>query len=1041
MDRRISILTTTTTNFKSIQLLRQWCMLTLPTVFNDALSYNEQVCKLTEAINEMATTINGLPDYIIELVKELLDQMNLEEIVKQVLADYFFINVKNPPAPLIGAKGDGIANDTAAIQAMIDYVAGKKTYLFFPGGIYSVNQLVMKTGVSLIGEDRYRTIINLEAGSNVDLIGGDMGDCTIGNLTLSANMPGQTQNCSIYNGNVEDMLWYNVILKNAYDVMSMDMGSLVQMDNIVFEGVQGNGLSIGGDRVVASNIEFARSSLNADTLITVSGTNCMLTNLLNTSSCNKVLNITGNNNVIMGVAKGTRTPYSVTGTDNFIDIITSNGHEVIDGKYVHNTNGSVSINCNASTQNINTTNTVHVDGDDLLTANNSTETINTTKEITANDIYLNPTNPLKYGTVKDYNNYFKVIDMKDDNENPYNLLVPGADITQIGNINSLTISAKRLGRWLIPFGNNTADKGATLAFSYSQGSYFIESTNRMLIGFIPYNTADIRKNNDCMIREYNMADGSLIREKVIPSGGHVNGMGMDETNQIVYVAQTLTYNSSGETLGSKIILALDYATLSVKQVITVDTTLTTFLNSVSYDNDNNKLYAMSPNYIFEINSTNGAIISTIPLSKPDGLDAADLGYQDGAVKGGFIYQPISDPEGLIVYDMSGALVKVFNFPNYTDNLYAWSETEGITVLNNGNLMINCCTQIDNASEYCCTQVFYCSDTIAQLEKNLYRGNPNKFSVTYLDFASTAFNPTGLESAPFKIPGELLMSLKANTYAPQINEIRVTPGEYPAIRLDGMNNLHFICNGASFGSIICTKCSNIHFVNAVIKKTNFYVTNALYASRITGLMLDNLLCTAAEWTYPDSYVFFIEKSSVTWLGGVSTSEYINPNTYDTGKLFYLIDYSLTNNSSFQNMYTSYQKLINTGYTLATGSVAPGSTLNFNSAITNGWVTNPTPNFRYINFEIRTDASSHSQCHKFRISTGNSYVVRMLNLPDTLPATGFIGALYEMFFTVTTAGIEFTKSNRINLTMAESGAVSAAIRTDTDSRLTAVTLCDM
>lgn len=1029
------------TNFKSIELLRCWCMKSLPTVFSDALSYNQQVCLLTKAINDMANTINGLPDYIIELVKELLNQLNLEEIVKEVLADLYFLNVKNPPNNMTAAVGDGVTNDTAAIQAMIAYLSGKRAYLFFPAGIYSITGLNVTTKMSLVGFDRYQTTLQLRAGSNKNLLTGDLGACTINDITLDANMPGQTQNCSVFDGNVGNMLVSNVIFKNGYNMLGFDIDGLVQMDNIVFDGVQGNGLSIGGDRVVANNIEFVRNSLNADTLITVSGTNCMLTNLLNTSSCSKVLNIPGNNNVIMGVAKGTQTPYSATGTDNFIDIITSNGHEIIDGNYIHNTNGLVSINCHASTQNINTTNTVHVDGDDLLTANNSTETINTTKEITANDIHLNPTNPLKYGTVKDYNNYFKVINMKDKNENPYNLLVPGDDIAQIGNINSLTISAKRLGRWLIPFGNNTADKGATLAFSYSQGSYFIESTNRMLVGFIPYNTADIRKNNDCMIREYNMADGSLIREKVIPSGGHINGMGMNETNQIVYVAQTLTYDSSGETLGSKVILALDYATLSVKQVITVDTTLTTFLNSVSYDNDTNKLYAMSPNYILEINSTTGDIISTIPLSKPDRLDAADLGYQDGAVKGGFIYQPISDPEGLIVYDMSGALVKVFNFPNYTDNLYAWSETEGITVLNNGDLMINCCTQIDNASEYCCTQVFYCSDTIAQLEKNLYRGNPNRFSVTYLDFASTAFNPTGLESAPFKIPGELLMSLKANTYAPQINEIRVTAGEYPAIRLDGMNNLHFVCNGASFSSIICTKCSNIHFVNAVIKKTNFYVTNALYASRITGLMLDNLLCTAAEWTYPDTYVFYIEKSSVTWLGGVSTSKYINPTTYDTGKLFYLIDYSLTNNTSFQNVYTSYQKLINTGYTLATGSAAPKSTLSFNSAITNGWVTNPISNFRYINFEIRMDAGSHSQCHKFRISSGNSYVIRMLNLPDTIPATGFIGALYEMFFTVTSTGIEFTKSNRINLTMAEGGAVSAAIATDTDSRLTAVTLCDM
>lgn len=1029
------------TNFKSIELLRCWCMKSLPTVFSDALSYNQQVCLLTKAINDMANTINGLPDYIIELVKELLNQLNLEEIVKEVLADLYFINVKNPPNNMTAAVGDGVTDDTAAIQAMISYLGGKRAYLFFPAGIYSITGLNVTTNMSLVGLDRYQTTLQLRAGSNKDLLIGDLGSCTINDITLDANMPGQTQNCSVFDGNVGNMLVSNVIFKNGYNALSIDVDGLVQMDNILFDGVQGNGLSIGGDRVVANNIEFVHNSLNADTLITVSGTNCMLTNLLNTSSCNKVLNITGNNNVIMGVAKGTQTPYSATGTDNFIDIITSNGHEVIDGNYIHNTNGSVSINCNASTQNINTTNTVHVDGDDLLTANNSTETINTTKEITASDIYLNPTNPLKYGTVKDYNNYFKVIDMKDKNENPYNLLVPGADIAQIGNINSLTISAKRLGRWLIPFGNNTADKGATLAFSYSQGSYYIENTNKFLVGYIPYNSADIRKTNDCMIREYNMVDGSLIREKVIPSGGHVNGMGMDEANGLVYVAQTLTYDSSGETLGSKIILVLDYATLSVTKVLTVNTSLTTFFTSVSYNNATKKLYAMSKDYVFEIDPSSAEIISIIPLSLPDGLDAADVGWQDGAVKNGFIYQPISSPEGLIVYDMSGALVKTFTFPNYVDNLYVWTETEGITVLDNGDLYINCCTQIDNASEYCCTQVFYCSDTMVQLEKNLYRGSPNKFSVTYLDFASTSFNPTGLESAPFKIPGELLMSLKADTYAPQINEIRVTKGEYPAIRMDGMSNLHFVCNGASFSSIICTKCSNIGFDDAVIKKTNFYVSNALYASRMTGLVLNNLLCTIAEWTYPGSYVFFVEKSSITWLGGVSTSEYINPTTYDTGKLFYLVDCSFTNNSSFQNLYTSYQKLVNTGYTLASGSTAPGSKLTFNSAITNGHISSPVSNYRYINFEVATDASSNPVCYKFRKGSNNNYVVRISNLPNTLPETGYIGSLLELFFTLESDGINFTKANKINFTMTSGGAVSASLISDTDSRLSAVTLCDM
>lgn len=80
-------------------------MKSLPTVFSDALSYNQQVCLLTKAINDMANTINGLPDYIIELVKELLDQLGLEEIVKEVLADLYFLNVKNPPNNMTAGCG------------------------------------------------------------------------------------------------------------------------------------------------------------------------------------------------------------------------------------------------------------------------------------------------------------------------------------------------------------------------------------------------------------------------------------------------------------------------------------------------------------------------------------------------------------------------------------------------------------------------------------------------------------------------------------------------------------------------------------------------------------------------------------------------------------------------------------------------------------------------------------------------------------------------------------------------------------------------
>ena len=431
---------TTTTNFKSIPLLRHWCMLTLPTVFNDALSYDEQVCKLTQAINEMATTINGLPDYIIELVKELLDQMNLEEIVKQVLADYLFINVKNPPAPLVAAKGDGIANDTAAIQAMINYVSGKKNYLFFPAGIYSVNQLTMMSNVSLVGQDRYHAIINLEAGSNVDLLTGEMGNCTISNLTLSANMPGQTQNCSVYNGNVTSMLFDNVIFKNGFNVLSLDIDGLVQMSSVVVDGAQGNGVMIGGSRCSVDNIDFINTSaLNNETLLTVSGANHVIQNVTCYTAIKNGVTVNGNNNVVKGVILNAITPVTNTGTNNRIEIVTTNNNIEIQNGTSKTVSGPYEISASSSTELIAgdkdvTANNVEISATGNLNVHGATTDVAATNGITVagKDVILNPTNPLTYKAPQTLNDYFNYVEFQNNNT-VYKVLVAGGEILNIGN--------------------------------------------------------------------------------------------------------------------------------------------------------------------------------------------------------------------------------------------------------------------------------------------------------------------------------------------------------------------------------------------------------------------------------------------------------------------------------------------------------------------------------------------------------------------------------------------------------------------------------
>ena len=464
---------TTTTNFKSIPLLRQWCMLTLPTVFNDALSYDEQVCKLTQAINEMATTINGLPDYIIELVKELLDQMNLEEIVKQVLADYFFMNVKNPPAPLVAAKGDGVTDDTVAIQAMINYVNGKSNYLFFPAGTYSVQGLTMVPGVSLIGMDRYKTIVMLRAASNKDLLSGDLGNCTVSNITLNANMPGQTANCSIYSGNATDMLISDVIFKNGYNMLSIDNDGIVQMDNVVFDGTQGNGLAIGGVRASVNNINFVNNSkLNAGTLISITGNNNSVTQILNTEYAENGVVIASDNNVVEGWMSGTTTALSDSGTGNAINLYTGQDRVVksvnwvetdsgnktitVNGAYTETITGLKTENLTSLTKNVsgsinNTISGSYIEtttGSHNVTATEdialSAHNLNTSSQekttISGLDVQLNPTNPLTYKAPATLDKNFKSIKFKDPAGTPYDVLVYNGQELEVntGFINAKT---------------------------------------------------------------------------------------------------------------------------------------------------------------------------------------------------------------------------------------------------------------------------------------------------------------------------------------------------------------------------------------------------------------------------------------------------------------------------------------------------------------------------------------------------------------------------------------------------------------------------
>lgn len=825
------------TNFKSIELLRCWCMKSLPTVFSDALSYNQQVCLLTNAINQMSETVNGLPDYIIALVEELLEQMNLEQIVKEVLSDMYFLNVKNPPNNMTAAIGDGVTDDTTAIQAMIAYLNGRKAYLFFPAGIYSVTGLNVTTNMSLVGFDRYQTTLQLRAGSNKDLLTGDLGACTINDITLDANMPGQTQHCSVFDGNVGNMLVSNVIFKNGYNVLGLDIDGLVQMDNIVFDGVQGNGLSIGGDRAVINDIQFVNNStLNAGTLITVSGTNSMITGLLNTEGCNTGLNVSGNNNVIIGVIRGATTPIVNTGTDNYIDIIGS-VHTVIDGAYTHTINGdfvesantkteTVTVEVNetygAITQTINGSKTEDIKNNKFSNiSGNNTENISGVKEIQADSIFLNTVEPLKYSKPVNFDSDYGLIEMQDKDNIPYYLITSATKSVPFNDFDGQCLSLS----------NECKLRITDVDFLQIQGSC-VTSDGNIIYAMIPTEEHAWGKTKAKWFKKSLNTFRTLAESEI--ETYHTNSMTYVPSTNKVLCATGPYVDVDGSTIHSNKMCVINADTLELESTVSIhlaDNTPLVF-HALSYDSDTNTLYVMQDlTEVYTCDMDTGLATKFVTLKMPKRVP---YNNQDIMVKNGYIYKLMHLPNTLFIFNMGGSLIKLYNIPYWLGDYMYTGETESIDYFN-GDIWLSTFSYENlyhNTSSLCFNKL--------NLSTGIYNGLFNDNGgvtqstgyVVYVDSNSTSAFENGSEDYPFKSlqsVADLIRIQNPN----KVFTVNVKSGNYGyAFFNNCSSSCELICeDSVTIDGLNVVACKYINVTNATITNTNNqeYAIRCLYST--------------------------------------------------------------------------------------------------------------------------------------------------------------------------------------------------------------------
>lgn len=119
------------------------------------------------------------------------------------------INVKYPNGSLVGAKGDGVTDDTVAILAILEYAKANKLDLYYPAGTYltdSIDYGYTNKQINVYGEDARNTILQKKTADGKDLfivgspaMTGYMGGLTIQNITFSGKANDTPASLRCYN--------------------------------------------------------------------------------------------------------------------------------------------------------------------------------------------------------------------------------------------------------------------------------------------------------------------------------------------------------------------------------------------------------------------------------------------------------------------------------------------------------------------------------------------------------------------------------------------------------------------------------------------------------------------------------------------------------------------------------------------------------------------------------------------------------------------------------------------------------------------------
>lgn len=213
--------------------------------------------RAVQKLSELYDRFDELPEEINHAIIDYLNSEEFSDTINGLLANWI-LSVKYPPNGMTPAAGDGTTDDTATIQGCIDYAADHGGLaVFFPAGKYLSGPLTVRDTVSLVGSDRYTTVITLKGGSSAPLVSGTVSRITIKDLGLNANPSAQSTVQDVIHVNATGALFDNLVLSGGDTCLYCYATEHVQISNIVFDGILTKGTHIFGPALVeASNLFF-----------------------------------------------------------------------------------------------------------------------------------------------------------------------------------------------------------------------------------------------------------------------------------------------------------------------------------------------------------------------------------------------------------------------------------------------------------------------------------------------------------------------------------------------------------------------------------------------------------------------------------------------------------------------------------------------------------------------------------------------------------------------------------------------------------------